>query len=42
MNDAEALAEINRALDQWFKGEITQIQALSKISHTAGLNRESK
>jgi len=38
MNDNDALTEINAILGKWFKGEISEIQALSRIAITTGKN----
>jgi hypothetical protein len=38
MNDHDAMTAINAVLDAWFKGEINEVQALSRITITAGKN----
>lgn len=42
MNDAEALAEINRILELLFDSEISQVDALAKIAQITGINGGAK
>jgi hypothetical protein len=38
MNDHDAMTEINAVLGEWFKGEISEVRALSRIAIISGKN----
>ena len=41
MNDHDAIDAINQVLDEWFKGQLGEIRALSQIARISGMNKIS-
>ncbi len=39
VTDAEALKQIGRVLDMWFKGDIKEFEALARIARITGANK---
>lgn len=39
MNDHDAIDRINTVLDQWFKGDMTAADALTRIARITGENK---
>lgn len=42
MTDAEALTEINAALDKWFRSEASEYATLNRIAYITGLNANAE
>lgn len=38
MNDHDAMTAINSVLDRYYRGEITQLQAIAQVSTITGAN----
>ena len=41
MNDYEAIDAINAVLDLWFKSEVSEHDALTRIAYISGMNKIS-
>jgi hypothetical protein len=41
MNDYEAMEAINAVLDQWFKSEVSEHDARTRIAYISGMNKIS-